>query len=206
MKNIPTALLGGVGALLVSGVLAAAAGPATHVMTVRLPGGAIEQIRYSGDVPPRVNISPWAGTFDFGWPVADFGPSPFVEMDRISAAMDRQMAVMIRNADAMAADPGLVEINAGKLPPGSESYSFVSTMSGNGMCARSMQIVSRGDGQKPQVVTKTYGDCANARGGAAPSVEHMAPAEQPFDVREIRYAPRVAPDGGPIREASAVQY
>ncbi|HEX4157197.1 MAG TPA: hypothetical protein VHY79_01870 [Rhizomicrobium sp.] len=208
MKSIQTALLAGVGALLLSGAIsvATAAGHGAHVMTVRLPGGVVEHIRYSGDVPPQVEVSPWAGSFDVGWPVAFFGPSPFAEMDRISAAMDRQMATMLQNADAIAANPGLVEIGAGKLPPGSESYSFVSTASGSGVCARSVQIMSRGGGQKPQIVSKTYGDCGNGHGGVSSGVGHAAPADQPSDVREIRYTPRAAPDGGMIREASAVQH
>jgi hypothetical protein len=37
-------------------------------------------------------------------------------MDRTSAAMDRQMAAAIRNADAIAANRGVVEIDAGMLP------------------------------------------------------------------------------------------
>jgi len=209
MKLIQTALTVGAGALLLSGAfaVAAAAGPATHVMTVRLPGGAVEQIRYSGDVPPQVRLSPQFGSFDVGWPAAFFEPSPFAELDRISAAMDREMAAMMRNADAVAASPGIVEIDAGKLPPGSESYSFVSTSSGNGYCARSVQIVSPGEGRKPQVVSRSYGDCGSGRGGVVSGVEHAAPAEQPSDVREIRYAPpRATAHGGTIREASAAEY
>jgi hypothetical protein len=183
----------------------AAAGHDTHVMTVRLPGGAVERIRYSGDVPPQVVFTDDAMPFDVGWPVAFFGPdSPFAEMNRISAEIDRQMTATMRNADAFASNPGLSEIEAGKLPPGTESYSVVSSVSGNGVCARSVQITSRGEGQKPQVLSRTYGDCANGDGGTMPGVQHSVPADQPSDVQEIRYVPHSS--GDTVREASAVQY
>jgi len=205
MRTIRTAFLAGVGALMLSGALsAAAADQDIHVMTVRLPDGAVEQIRYSGDVPPQIVIANGATPFDIGWPVGFFGPdSPFAEMDHISAEIG-QMTAMIRNADALAANPGVAEIDAGKLPPGAESYSFVSTMSGNGVCARSVQITSRGEGQKPQVLSRTYGDCGKGSGGAVPGVQHAVPADQPSDMQEIRYVPRT--DGGTVREASVVQY
>jgi hypothetical protein len=191
---------------MLSGALSvAAAAQDTHVMTVRLPGGAVERIRYSGDVPPQVEVTAGAMPFDVAWPVAFFGPdSPFAEMNRISAEMDRRMTAMIRNADALAADPGLTEIEAGKLPPGAESYSVVSSMSGNGVCTRSVQITSRGEGQKPQVLSRTYGDCGNGAGGAVPGVQRAVPADQPSDVQEIRYVPRTG--GSAVREASVVQY
>jgi hypothetical protein len=206
MRTFRTALLAGVGALMLSGALSgAAAGQDTHVMTVRLPGGEVERIRYSGDVPPQVVVTDGAMPFDVGWPAAFFGPdSPFAEMNRISAAMDRQMTAMLRNADAFAANTGLSETEAGKLPPGAESYSFVSSMSGNGVCARSVQITSRGEGQKPQVLSRTYGDCGNGGGGATPGVQHAVPADRPSDVQEIRYVPRT--NGGAVREASVIQY
>jgi hypothetical protein len=191
---------------MLSGALGvAAARQDTHVMTVRLPGGAVEQIRYSGDVPPQIAFAGSALPFDVGWPVAFFGPdSPFAEMNRISAEMDRQMAAMIGNADALAANPGVTEIGAGQLPPGAESYSFVSSMSGNGVCARSVQITSRGKGQKPQVLSRTYGDCGSGSGGAVPGVQHSVPADQPSDVQDIRYVPRS--NGGMVREANAAQF
>jgi hypothetical protein len=191
---------------MLSGALSvAAARQDSHVMTIRLPGGVMEQIRYSGGVPPQIMFTGGAMPFDVGWPVAFFGPdSPFAELNRISAEMDRQMTAMIGNADAFAANPGLTEIEAGKVPPGAESYSFVSSMSGNGICARSIQITSRGEGQKPQVLSRTYGDCEHGGGGAVPGAQHAAPADQPSDIQEIRYAPRG--NGGVVREASVGQF
>ena len=44
----------------------AAAQGATHVLTVRLPGGAVEQIRYTGNVPPEVMVAPDAAAFGYG--------------------------------------------------------------------------------------------------------------------------------------------
>lgn len=190
MHIIRTSLLSGAAALLLSGasVGALAKGPQTHVMTVRLPGGDVEEIRYSGDVRPQVTVSPGDAFADLGWPAAFFGPdSTFAQMDRISAAMDRQMGLMMRNAEALAAEPALATgIDQVKLPPGMQSYSLVSSMSGNGICGRSVEITSRGDGQKPQVVSKTWGNCGRAQNGAGAN-SPASPANQPSGIREIRY-------------------
>ena len=131
-------------------------------MTVRLPDGGVERIFYTGDTPPQV-------TFPAPSPVA-YAADPFVIMQRISAEMDRESAAMMGQADAMMVDPmataplgtpdRLMTVNLGDLPAGARGYSFVSTMSGNGVCSRSVQITSRGDGAKPTVVTHTSGDCA----------------------------------------------
>ncbi|HEX3431073.1 MAG TPA: hypothetical protein VHT03_09310 [Rhizomicrobium sp.] len=190
MQTFRTVLLAGAAVVLLcaAGDIAAAKSPESHVMTIRLPGGGVEEIRYTGNVPPRVIVSPAGTPVDFGWPVAFFGPdSAFAELNRISTEMNQQMDLMLRNARTLAAEPGLVtEINAGKLPPGSESYSFVSTMSGNGACAKSVEITSRGGGQKPQVVSKTWGDCG--KGSDGDGVNSLAPsADQSSDIRAIRY-------------------
>jgi len=187
MQTVRTVLLAGAAAVLLSAIcgMAAAQEPKTHVMTIRLPGGGLEEIHYSGNVAPRVIVSPEVMPGDLSWPAAVFGPdSAFAEFDRISAAMDRQVEVMLRNAQALAAEPGVTEIDAGRLPPGA-SYSLVSTLSGDGMCGKSVEITSRGDGQKPQVVSKSWGDCGKAHGGNADTL--APPPSQPSDVREIRY-------------------
>jgi hypothetical protein len=203
MQTIKTALLAGATAVLLCGALnMAAAQSATHVLTVRLPGGAVEQIRYSGNVPPEVVVAPDAAPFAFGWPAAFFDPAPFATLDRISVEMDRQMAAMLRNANALAAESwsnprGATEIGSGPIPAGSESYSFISTGSGNGMCGRSVQITSNGNGQKPHVVSRSWGNCGSSGPGVQSSVP---PADQPSDVREINYVP--PNHSGAIREAS----
>src|SRR5690348_5197074 len=76
-----------------------------------------------------------------------FGPdSPFAMMDRIAAEMDRRAAAMFRYAEAMtdrANAGGLAEtastMPSGAVPFGGESYSFVSTLSGNGVCSQSVR-------------------------------------------------------------------
>lgn len=207
MRIVRNALLAGSAALMLSGVFAFAAAqdPSTHVMTVRLPGGGVEQIRYSGDIPPKVVVDPFDDVADVGSPVGFFDPyAPFAAMERISAQMDQQMAAMMREANAVAANPAeAMEIDAGKLPPGAQSYSFVSNMNGNMFCARSVEITSRGDHQKPQVVSRSYGNCGNGH-DVTPRIEHTAPVTNNSDVREIRYL-RQAPGKAVIREASAAQ-
>ncbi|HEY6578297.1 MAG TPA: hypothetical protein VIY09_03165 [Rhizomicrobium sp.] len=208
MRTIRTAFLTGAVSVLVGGAfsMAAAGGQDTHTMALRLPGGAVEQIRYSGDVPPQIIVTPDATRLEFGWPVAYFDPAPFAAFDRISTEMDRQMSAMLRNANALAAESlsnpqALTEIEAGALPAGSEHYSIVSTSGGNVLCARSVEIASRGPGQKPKVVSKTYGNCGNSAASGT-GVESASPADRPSDVRDIGYAPRNA-SAGAVREARA---
>lgn len=197
MQTFRTVLLAGAAAVLVASAcgVAAAKSPESHVMTVRLPGGGVEEIRYTGNVAPQVVVTPEYAPIGFGWPAAFFGPdSAFAQLDRISAAMNRQMGVMLRDARALAAEPGLAsatEIDAGKLPPGSQSYSFISTTSGSGICGKSVEITSRGDGQKPQVVSKSWGDCGKGENGAGATRPAPAPSE-PSGIREIRYDQRRA--------------
>jgi hypothetical protein len=175
MRIIQTALLAGVAAIACVGVAAMAASPKpqTHVLTVQLPDGSVEQIQYTGDVTPQVVLAP------AGMPVGAFAPlagtapadSPFAMLERMSAEMDRQMAEMMRNARAipMPDVPGLGQVqqaDLAKLPPGTQSYSFVSTINGGKACTRSVQI-TQGSDQKPRVVSQTSGDCAG-QAGAAP--------------------------------------
>ena len=189
MQPLRAILLVGATAALFSAGIAAAKSPDTHVMTVRLPGGVIEEIRYSGDVPPRVNVEPQEMPMSFGWPAAFFGPdSSFAEFHRISAEMHQRMDSMLREARTLAQRGAVTEIDSGGLPPGSQGYSFVSTMRGDGVCAKSVEITSRGNGEKPQVVSRTWGNCGQDRGTG---VHSLAPAvAQPSDVRTIRYDSR----------------
>src|SRR5579864_1152310 len=103
MRIVRTALSAGAAAVLLSATCGAAVakGPQSHVMTVRLPGGGVEEIRYSGDVAPQVTVSPEGIPVSVAWPLAMFDSDlSFAGLDRISAAMDRQMNVMLRNARA----------------------------------------------------------------------------------------------------------
>ena len=51
------------------------------------------------------------------------------------------------------------EITSGRLPPGATGYTVISTLSGSGVCTRTIQYHSTGHGQ-PQVLTRTSGQCA----------------------------------------------
>jgi hypothetical protein len=161
MRITPTVLLAGAAVVGLTG-LALAAAPEFHEMTVQGPAGAVAHVRYTGDVAPKV-------TFLQG-PLrpAAFGvwaaPSPFAEMNRITALMDRQMAHMIYQARLLQqqsmGDPLSTAVFQ-DLPAGSASYSFVSTMSSNGACMRTMQITSSVHGGQPKVVSRTEGSCGS---------------------------------------------
>lgn len=167
VRPLRTALLAGVAASVIGLSGAALAQNAqAHVMTVQIPGGGVAQIRYIGDVPPRIVFGESPATTDVPAPMPSlFGPaSPFAMLDRISAEMDRQAAAMLRQADALVAQARsgrLTETAIGNLPPGSEGYSFVSTMSGDGVCTQSVQITSRGNGTPPRVVSHSSGNCGS---------------------------------------------
>ncbi|HEX3864061.1 MAG TPA: hypothetical protein VHY35_20450 [Stellaceae bacterium] len=183
MRTLHTALLAGVAALALGVAGSASAqnsqpsGTQTHVMTVRLPDGGIGQVRYVGDVPPQIVFDNAASApMRSFFPSSFFGGSPFAMLDQISAEMDRQAATMFRQADAMAAmaqsgtQPTEAAMRA--LPPGSENYTFVSTLSGNGVCSRSVEITSQGNGAAPKVVSHSSGSCgatASAGGPINPS-------------------------------------
>lgn len=185
MRIVP--LLASAAVVACLGVAALAASPQSptapqdHVLTVRLPDGSVEQIHYRGDVAPRVVVAPGGMSIGAFAPTAGFGPasdnSPFAMLQRLSAQMDRQMAEVMRNAPPMPslAAPGAMQQTAagqeaafGKLPAGTESYSFVSTVNGDHACSRSVQITSQGAGHAPRVVSQTSGDCGGAQAAPAP--------------------------------------
>ena len=91
-----TAALIGAAVLAAAGLAGASAGELarTHVLTVRLPDGSIEQIRYQGDQPPRISFSEEPAPL-LSPLVVSFGPdSPFAVLDRMSAEMDREAAAL----------------------------------------------------------------------------------------------------------------
>ena len=90
--NLPkVALFAGVGALALAGI-ARAETPETHVLTIELPNGQVEHIRYTGDVAPAVTLEPiFAPT-----PTAMLA-DPFVVLRQISAEMDAQAAAMMQD-------------------------------------------------------------------------------------------------------------
>jgi len=173
MRIIRMVLLAGIAAVGLAG-FAEAGSPAVHTLTIRLPGGGIETIRYTGDVAPKVMLAPpQMVAFAPAFPAFPVDPV-FARLERISAAMHRQMTDMMQQAEMMDAQSSDQLSQAMlKNAPGS-GYSFVSTMSGNGICMRSVQITST-PGGKPQVVSHTSGDCKGAPASAGQAVLPAAP-------------------------------
>jgi hypothetical protein len=159
MRILPTTLLAGVACVALAGTVAA------RTLTLQLPDGTTEQIDYAGDVAPRVSFTP-PQIID-----GAFGPnSPFALMQQISAQMDREADAMMHQMQAIAAQPLTgpgqpIQVDMTKLPPGTQSYSFVSTLSPSGVCSQSTEIIAKGPGQKPQVITHRSGNCGTAAGG-----------------------------------------
>jgi len=106
-------------------------------------------------------------------------------MQQIAARTDRQADAIMRQMQEIAAQPLAVPgqpvpIDLSKLPPGTQSYSFVSTLSPSGVCSESTEIIARGRGQQPQVITHRLGTCgAAAHGGAPAATPDSAPLTQP---------------------------
>ncbi len=171
---------------------------AMHRMTVRLPDGSLEVIRYSGDQPPAVTFQ---GDPDPAFPFAAAlepfdSASPFAEMDRISAAMDRETAAMLNDARYLtqrSANAGnLMNIDLSKLPKGAQAYTMISTTSGKGTCTRTTEYYSSGTG-KPQVRTSSSGSCGMAQHSPAEPAHVIgprpSPGHQPANVIEASYHP-----------------
>ena len=171
-------LAGAAAAALVGGAIAAsAASPDTHVITLKLPGGGVEQITYTGNIKPRIEVLPNAAfvdpfAVDFMQPVMQFWSQPeMAELDRISARMDRQMDAMFAHARAMesAAQSGQLNAAFHNMGPGMIAYSQTTTWTGNGVCTQSVRMSEPANGGKPQYVSNTTGDCGSAPAHAAPS-------------------------------------
>ena len=148
---------------------AASKDPATHEMTIQLPGGGSETIRYTGEVPPKVIFA--ADPFGVAWTAEPFAFDPsFAAIRRIAADMDRQMDAFWRQAQIMASWPaagGLSQAALSNLAPGSSSYSVVSESFGNNVCTRMTEITASPNGGKPKVVSRTSGNCDGSPAGAS---------------------------------------
>lgn len=175
MRMLPK-ILGACAIVALAGTAAWAADrPVQHHLTVWLPGGS-EVITYTGNVAPKLNFTPseFAAAPASFWAPFSFGAAA-MPIDRMALAMDNDMASMIRAADAMMAMPlsndmlnGVTQADLNAMPPGSESYSVVSTVNGNNVCSQSVQITSIGNGHVPKVVRHSSGNCG--RGSADGSV------------------------------------
>lgn len=188
--------LGACAVLALAGLAGAAAAAViqnSHVLTVQLPDGSTAHIRYFGDTPPQVRVDPAQGFSPADWPgpIGLIDPA-FPAVDRAMAEMDRQADLMFAQAQRMAsAAPagrdGLVRADFGQLPPGATGYSFISTVSSNGACTRSVEYRSTGKGQ-PQVISKTSGDCGPAKAPApTPSAASSASAKPALHLTSAAY-------------------
>jgi hypothetical protein len=165
-------MLAGTAAILAVGVVtpAMAEDGHLHVLTLQMPGGGVEQIEYYGDVAPRVVLMPASRMV--AAPMMDV--DPFATLNRITAMMDQQAAAMLREVEGLQGRmlPG--------LPRGASGYSFVSTMSGTGVCMRSVQITYNGGNAPPRIVSGSSGDCGPDHRRQPPSeVTVPAPAGPP---------------------------
>jgi hypothetical protein len=160
----------------------------THTVTVHVPGGGVETIEYTGNVAPKVSFqaipvmgSP-EGSFIAFSPI-DF-PS-FALLDRISAAMDRQMDAMMHRADMLAAMPPVqppIGATFNGLPRGATTFSMVSETSGNGVCTHMTRITQGPGDAEPHVAWQTSGDC----GAYGRGTEHTAATDP--NIRQINYS------------------
>lgn len=176
MRNIRVAFLACAAAFIGASGTALAQSPNIHTMTVQLPAGGIAEIHYTGNVAPQVTVSSGPAVTGALLPAASLfdAHSPLATLDRLLAEMDREVATLFRYADAMAAQPwrgagGLTLTNVRTLPPGTRGFSYVSTVTGNGVCTRSTEITATGNGP-PRVVTHSSGNCgpeANVPAGNA---------------------------------------
>ena len=146
MNLAKTTILAGIAALALAGS-AYAAGHEFHTMTVKMPGGGMATIEYSGNVAPKVTFgtAPMRAAF-FG------AASPFVSFDRISAAMNREMNVLLRQADMLAVPLDAPLFNAA-----------LNDAPTNGVCMQSVEITQSGNG-KPHIVSHSAGQCDHASG------------------------------------------
>ncbi|MCF8706634.1 MULTISPECIES: hypothetical protein [Sphingomonadaceae] len=171
-KLLRTAVLAGAAAAAIAGTALAAANH-NRVMTVDLPDGSLARIEYQGDVAPKVTVEPVLQFVPVG--LTDLAiASPITLFDRIAADMDRQFYAMlqrVRMIDAATAT-GATQDRAtfDSLPAGTVSYRFVSTSTGNGMCSRSIQVISLGADRQPKVVSSSSGDCGAPTRAPIPAV------------------------------------
>jgi hypothetical protein len=113
----------------------------------------------------------------------------------MSAAMDRKAAALLRQASqlqemSLGNVDGFQRADLGRLPPGVRGYSMVSTVSGAGLCTRSVEYRSFGAGEPPKVVTRTSGNCGAKQDGDSASTSIASRRPSPPSLTQISY------DGG----------
>ena len=192
MRMISKILVAGAATVMLAGVAVAAA-QTIHVVNVAMPDGSVHQLRYRGNVQPRIVFVPVRRVTAADPRLAD----PFLMMDLIAADMRRRSAMIDRQAALMASQArrgnGTAALVApGAMPPGSAYYSFVSTSGGNAVCSRMIQV-TRGPGRPAKVVSRSSGNCAGlpsrvrasaAPAAPAPAVRPAKPAKPRVDLRD----------------------
>ena len=160
-----------------------------HTLEVRLSDGSLAHIRYVGDTPPMVSFGSAPMALSVLSPASDVFDEdlPFAALEGMSRAMDREAATMIREARAQSGqastEPDLTGVDVGRLPPGARGFSMVSTMSADGVCTRSVEYRSLGDGRPAQIVTRASGVCATqkARTSHSPRSASVVAMSRPED-------------------------
>lgn len=157
----------------------------THTVTVRVPGGGLETIEYSGKVAPKVSFQAIPVMSPVESPFVAFAPDgfpSFAALDRISAVMDRQMDLMMHRAQMLAAMPQNEPFYSAVLngmPRGATTFSMVSETSSNGVCTRVTRITQSPGEAKPQMVSQTSGNCG--------ADSHGAHSASNPDIRQVKY-------------------
>lgn len=181
-------------AVLGAGV-AEAATAKLHTMNVNAPDGSVVQVRYTGDVAPRVEFVPADAVVEAGADPATISMAdPFVEMQRVSAMMDAQMHAMMQRAALLQQRAAQMRQNAvirgdasgasgltvaGDMPKGMHVTYYSSTTGADG-CTRTVSYSSDGSGAAPKVMQAASDACDAARpNGAAIPVKAEAPARAP---------------------------
>jgi hypothetical protein len=142
-------------------------------LMVALPDGSVQHIRYTGNVEPQIVFLPAAAAIE---PVAMFDDfdARFAALDRMVAEMNQQSEAMLRQAAMLQAqaakgNAGLNQAVIANMPAGSVSYTFFSSSNGNGFCSQSLQVTSLGANQKPKVVSQSSGDCSKVMPRVVPT-------------------------------------
>lgn len=130
---------------------AVAAQPAWHTMSVELPDGSIAEVRYVGDIPPRVTIAAPV--------VQDVEPQAYPGIPRARRVIARPEAPPQLVAGP-APSPQLIV--AGEMPRGaSYEYSLISTDPEGRVCTQRTEWTSRGYGLEPKITHTDIGEgCA----------------------------------------------
>ncbi|WP_428532360.1 hypothetical protein [Rhodopila sp.] len=181
MRTPRLALLAATAAIILAlyGGIAQAKGPERNVMTLRLPDGQIEQVRYAGNVPPTVIVAPDA----IAAPV--FTADPFAMLDRISTQMHLQAADLFGEINSI--NPGQSE-RAGQFG----GFATIPAASAPNLCMRSVQISFDGNGTAPHVVSRSSGNCGPSTAPATPVAVPAAPwtRQAPHPIEANAHSPR----------------